>query len=92
MKINNINNEYLKNMQNKIAKKEKASNNIAQKKDSIDISKDRLNVKNLKEKLYSISEIREAKVKNIKEAIANGQYKIDSRVLAEKMLEKISQD
>jgi negative regulator of flagellin synthesis FlgM len=59
------------------------------KNDKISISEKALDLKMIKSKLNEIPDVREEKIKTIKEAVQNGTYHVPSRVLARKLLEEM---
>ncbi|MGG7163922.1 flagellar biosynthesis anti-sigma factor FlgM [Clostridium ihumii] len=84
MKVNNVSNRMMINPYNNINK----SRNISKQnpmKDSCEISNIGKKLNNMS--LDTVEGNSEAKVEKIKNQINNGTYKIDSKLVAEKMIE-----
>ncbi len=91
MKINNINiGKVHKTYQQQ--KKEKIGERQNIKGDRMNISSKALEIKKLKQKLVDIPEIREERVKQLKESIKKGEYHVDSMLIARKILNEIEQE
>ena len=93
MKINPNNNSipieaYVNNVQDKkttAPPKDKTANGSV-KTDTVDISDTAKRVSAAREELDRIPDVREEKVAELKKQIESGGYKVDSEVIAEKML------
>ncbi len=91
MKINNndINmNKIMKAYQN-LNQKENNNINQTSKSDQVNISNEAKEIQNIKETLENKPAIRQDKVDQIKTQIQNGNYKVDSQKIAEKIISDI---
>ena len=60
--------------------------------DKLDLSQSATQFKQLLEAAKRVPDVREDKVQDIKSRIQAGEYNVDSRVVAEKMLEQLGRD
>lgn len=91
MKINNYQVEkvqqiYQQNKEKRLNKKE----NLRQ--DSMEISGKAREIQQLEAKLKEIPEIRQEKVNKLKEAIAKGDYYINSKLIVQKIIEQLDSE
>ncbi len=64
----------------------------AGRQDSVSLSGDAKAVKEVRELLKFIPEVRSERVDELKKAIKNGEYKVDGQKVAEKMLQRMAVD
>lgn len=90
MTINKIHNIFKaygeQNKVNKAVKTEKAS--PAMKKDEVILSSQTQAAAHIYQGIYSLPEVREDRVKELSERIAAGNYHVDAKDIAEKMLKR----
>ncbi|MEJ6950162.1 flagellar biosynthesis anti-sigma factor FlgM [Natronospora cellulosivora (SeqCode)] len=85
MKINGIHlNEIQKRYKQQNKQDKSLRNNRA---DSMSISAQAKQIKEIEKKLAEVPEIRQEKVAKLKESIAKGNYQIDTKALARKILD-----
>ena len=77
---------YRNQQQNRIQGQEKGQ------KDTMRISGEARMVKEVRDLLQETPEVRQERVAELKEAVQNGEYKVDSKEVAEKMLQRIAVD
>ncbi len=85
MKINGINIGEIRRKYAKQSQQIDKSNN-SKPKDSMSISNKAKQVSGIEKKLAEIPDIRQDKVDSIKNAIENGEYHVDSKAIAKKIL------
>jgi negative regulator of flagellin synthesis FlgM len=73
-------------------KKNVSESKSTSKHDSMTISDKALMIRELEKKITELPDIREEKVARIKEALSKGEYKVDSRAIAVKLLAGIEQE
>ncbi len=85
MKINGIN---IGEIRRKYAKQSQQIDklNNSRAKDSMSISNKAKQISGIEKKLADIPDIRQDKVDSIKNAIENGEYQVDSKAIAKKIL------
>lgn len=85
MKINGIN---IGEIRRKYAQQNNKPDTISKNnpQDSMSISNRARQISGIEKKLSEIPDIRQEKVDNIRNAIQNGQYEIDSRAIARKII------
>jgi len=85
MKINGIN---IGEIRRKYAKQNQQidKTNNTRPKDSMSISNKAKQISGIEKNLAEIPDIRQDKVDSIKSAIENGEYKVDSKAIAKKIL------
>ena len=93
MKINHSQLEQI----SKAYRQNKKSNNDQQKTgkkkaDRMSISSKAKNIKDIQKSLKDMSGIRQKKVEDLKKAVKNDTYHVDSKDIAEKILSKIDQE
>ena len=86
MKIDNVQVSKIAELykKQKESKTEKNSRN-----DKLDISNKAIDFKDMKKDLDNVSEVREKRVNELKAAINKGNYEVDSKKIAEKMLNNL---
>ncbi|MFW5855837.1 MAG: flagellar biosynthesis anti-sigma factor FlgM [Bacillota bacterium] len=72
--------------------KDKLKNQQEKKADKMDISGQAQDIKNLQKEIKNMPGIREKKVARLKDKIEKGEYRIDSRLLAKKLLNQPEQE
>ncbi len=85
--LNKIQEIYQKQI-NKFGNKEK---NKKARSDKINISDQAQEIKKIREKLKEVDEIRDKKVKEIKNAINNDDYEVKPRHIAQKILHRVKE-
>lgn len=91
MKINGLNVSGIqKKYEKQIRKADNSNKNKA--KDSMNISKQAKQIRNLEKKLADIPDIRREKVEELRAAIASGDYYVESRTLAREILNSLEQE
>ncbi|MFW6028862.1 MAG: flagellar biosynthesis anti-sigma factor FlgM [Halanaerobiales bacterium] len=86
MKIDNVKVSKIAELYNK-QKENKTEKN--KRNDKLDISKKAISFKDMKKELDNISEVREKRVDELKTTINKGNYEVDSKKIAEKMLNNL---
>lgn len=91
MKINGLN---IRGIQKKYEKRLKKVDykNKGKTGDSMNISRQAKQIRNLEKKLADIPDIRTEKVEELKTAIASGEYNVDSKTLARDILRTLEQE
>ncbi len=92
MKINELNSAQIQKLYQQQQEKNIEGKKIVNKDDEINISEKAREIKKIEAVLRKKSEIRENKVKIIREALANGRYRIEARKVAEKILSDLDQE
>ena len=85
MKINGINIGEIRRKYAQQSKQVDKSNN-SRPKDSMSISTKAKQISGIEKNLAEIPDIRQDKVDSIKNAIENGEYQVDSKAIAKKIL------
>lgn len=91
MKINGI---KIGEIRRKYAQQSKKldQSNRSRPQDSMSISNKAKQISGIEKKLAEIPDVRQDKVDSLKNAIQNGEYKVDSKALARKLLGTLDQE
>lgn len=91
MKINNLQQEKILNRYLQ-QKKSYSPDKKGSKNDSMEISSQARKATRLKAELKNLPEIREKKVAELKARVDSGEYRVDSKLLAQKLLNTFKQE
>lgn len=89
MKIDNLQVNKVSELYNKMKRERQTEKKT--KDDKIDISGKAMDIKNIKKELDESAEIRSKKVEKLKTSIADGSYDVDSRKIAEKIIDNLGE-
>ena len=89
MKVNGLNAAQIQKMYQK--QNDNSNDKKIAKNDRMSISDKAQEIKELQTKLKETDEVREEKVKEIKDALESGNYKIEARKVANKILSDLDQ-
>lgn len=94
MKINNLQQEKILNryLQQKKSYSPDKKGSKGSKNDSMEISSQARKATRLKAELKNLPEIREKKVAELKARVDSGEYRVDSKLLAQKLLNTFKQE